>query len=1465
MRLQLLIQRHSLPVVAIIHTTGTGPSSHTKSRFATVFDLLSDVNDLVTLESSDGEWGLDDYVVEVAATGDQQLSYECLHFQTLESVLREDDEVVVRAMSSEDLRVRRLGGRHQIAGDGRHLVDGVPFGKQWLRKTTRPGIVIPPRKKRRLLVEEDNGPDDSDEALKAKLTAILREEIFREDDQDDTRALVPFMDDDDEDEDDDNYEDNDEVDDHEPENQTTVSRDFDDADADSDDYSEMEAEVASLEVERVLVEAAEINQIEQAEGLSSELQQLLEDAAEVETPEKLSLEVRQLLEDAADIEQASNLTIASRVLRSQLKRKRTLEDEGEHNQEQEQEEDNFNGFDSGPAEYPLSSQPAVTSLTNGVLERESDEEFDEEDGPDSLLDEISAQQEEKRIQNIVEDDEDDSNDSDAASGSGTSPSDVDADSLIDGIAMEQARKRTLNLIKDSEPAVDDDETSSSGSDTDDDDEVSDTTSSSGSDSDSDNTSELETSSSSESEVESEAESAKETEKPTKKAMASAAAPSTSAQLQGKSVNKPAKDFVGIPFEGTRITRRNNDRAKRRARLNALKQQGLLPPNADFKALDQYDEAPESHIAEPEVEQVPAKDQAAADLIGEDISMENEGLKVTVEQSVIEVNKENIKPPGDEAPLSMIEPMPEPVSAAPEIPETSQLDSQTAMEPSPKRARLDIASGRRMILGSLGLRVPKTAEDTQKLRDKVSQNVRQLKQRREGLTASGPQPPQIITDQDPDAWKTKLIVSAVECEEPGGILPPPPFPFQQGWAKPHQNKRKMRDQNQYYQGRNDRYQEEADRTLTSDVTTLNYDDDAAHTHEAEESTKEDDEARKLPTDEELEKLPTLEQAGLRPGATIAYQELHVDASTNYEPAISPYRVGEISVIDDDGTVHLQLAKGLYGLQSQAQIDDETGARTYSKFEIADDDEDDDDGTRDVSFSNMIKPRLVKPSDKSSSVQVPESSSISLRGGEAPTSSVEDDVAVVPESAEQAIETQLNLEIQASIDDSQTTEKPAIALESINTPRKLEINGMIKEAGFDSALDEQLLQPIAVPADSDVEDDDAQDDATPTQGRYAHRFRRRSPRVIITSSDPQPSSAVEAELTFNDDPTDIDPAGGSSIPAISSPYMPTLTTVDYPHISQMDLASSAPVRTANSSSHQDAQKLSPALAVDLSFTVSEPDKSTEQEVAIDNLGSGAVRDVIEVQRWKPSPTLLALDNPVHDPLESSQDAEPEIEQSQFPQVTSDLTSSPPLPPDNEGSSLPQTQNSFLDGLGFDGGNDSSYHDSALDEDSDLPSLSELTSAARSGRRTSTRRIRKSPSPEPARKSIRSSNASALRSNGTKRMRKSPTPLSSPELPPSSQPEFKQSQSQREPRLSQIPAGSQVVDLTLSSDPLSPMKRPIAEKDDDSDYVVSRKRKGKPETVTTTRTTASRRTKQASQESGIGKRTLLTKKRDSDPKYY
>jgi len=68
----------------------------------------------------------------------------------------------IRPLQTSDLRVRKVSGRHQISEDGKHLIDGVAFGRPFLRKAARPAIRIPPRKRRWITYDEEDDPDSVD-------------------------------------------------------------------------------------------------------------------------------------------------------------------------------------------------------------------------------------------------------------------------------------------------------------------------------------------------------------------------------------------------------------------------------------------------------------------------------------------------------------------------------------------------------------------------------------------------------------------------------------------------------------------------------------------------------------------------------------------------------------------------------------------------------------------------------------------------------------------------------------------------------------------------------------------------------------------------------------------------------------------------------------------------------------------------------------------------------------------------------------------------------------------------------------------------------------------------------------------------------------------------------------------------------------------------------------------------------
>ena len=66
------------------------------------------------------------------------------------------DDNSIRPLQTSDLRFRKVSGRHQISADGRHLIDGVAFGRSFLKRTDRPPVIIPPRKRRRITYDEDS-------------------------------------------------------------------------------------------------------------------------------------------------------------------------------------------------------------------------------------------------------------------------------------------------------------------------------------------------------------------------------------------------------------------------------------------------------------------------------------------------------------------------------------------------------------------------------------------------------------------------------------------------------------------------------------------------------------------------------------------------------------------------------------------------------------------------------------------------------------------------------------------------------------------------------------------------------------------------------------------------------------------------------------------------------------------------------------------------------------------------------------------------------------------------------------------------------------------------------------------------------------------------------------------------------------------------------------------------------------
>lgn len=83
MRLRLVVKRHELPDTALLWAVD-------EVQNPTISQVLDGLNEVIPLEV-EGEWGLEEYVVELkTGTG----SFECLHYMPVKSVLKEEDEVV---------------------------------------------------------------------------------------------------------------------------------------------------------------------------------------------------------------------------------------------------------------------------------------------------------------------------------------------------------------------------------------------------------------------------------------------------------------------------------------------------------------------------------------------------------------------------------------------------------------------------------------------------------------------------------------------------------------------------------------------------------------------------------------------------------------------------------------------------------------------------------------------------------------------------------------------------------------------------------------------------------------------------------------------------------------------------------------------------------------------------------------------------------------------------------------------------------------------------------------------------------------------------------------------------------------------------------------------------------------------------------------------------------------------------
>lgn len=341
-----------------------------------------------------------------------------------------------------------------------------------------------------------------------------------------------------------------------------------------------------------------------------------------------------------------------------------------------------------------------------------------------------------------------------------------------------------------------------------------------------------------------------------------------------------------------------------------------------------------------------------------------------------------------------------------------LTSQKALEESSKvagparRSRLDTASSKRLIFGSLGLRAPKSKQEEEDLRNSLSVKFKEPSNSLKDSILGTPTKP---AEDDNNPWIDKIVLKAVECCYDGVDLSTPPFPFVQRWDPQQQgtfsgsrgkrsggqSKRQKRNNSQYYQQYNDYdyYEEDqenppdsqlvnpmngidlqssdgTDHAALSNGNPIQSESDsiqAAVNQQILQDTDHQSIVGKLSRGVDLPRLPhdlsecrILAKSSAKPEAIIAFKQMEMSEKTNWCPIISSYRTAKIDNVLEDGTLELTLAAR--DVQSRVKkYDPDTGERRYEKFEMPsdnDDSADEDEGRLEISLLDMIEPKLIR---------------------------------------------------------------------------------------------------------------------------------------------------------------------------------------------------------------------------------------------------------------------------------------------------------------------------------------------------------------------------------------------------------------------------------------------------------------------------------------------------------------------------
>ena len=487
-------------------------------------------------------------------------------------------------------------------------------------------------------------------------------------------------------------------------------------------------------------------------------------------------------------------------------------------------------------------------------------------------------------------------------------------------------------------------------------------------------------------------------------------------------------------------------------------------------------------------------------------------------------------------------------------------------PNKRRGRLDIASSRRMLFGSLGVRVPKSQEEVNAVRQKLSANIRVAPQPKPDASLKSADVEQTEIDAD-DSWKTKLMLKAVECCHEGVELSTPPFPFVQRWdpqqkgsfnnrrlskkqkrrasqnygnigaEQPHEKyifshkyvfkehksafDARSEDQSALYPTLSEEYQSAANEQLLRDSGVLSTNTDTKVVVNG---------SPQIPTN--IETYSPLSPDNVAQGSTIAFKQLEVSARTCWQPQVSEYRIGAIETVlreTEPWTVCLRLVNNDQNDKAD-KYDEATGERIYGKFEMAMPGDEEDDTYLEINFDDMIEPKLIQSSqsatdqvergeqvllDLESLVQVKETPQDSLIGPK--DAHVEQDLPTTS-----VVEDSVSQERRHSF---QNGENP-LSSDGPDLASRKEVSLLIKGAGFRTSLDPEAargLEDLREEREEEIQDTGENDDYDHDLVGFPsfNGFGSSPPRMNDDDeqTDENGVQEVDAEFDGNDDEGDL----------------------------------------------------------------------------------------------------------------------------------------------------------------------------------------------------------------------------------------------------------------------------------------------------------------------------------------------------------